>query len=375
MYKRQRESVDGVNRRIGGMFSDPRIIGTHWHLLTSYFSQSIGDSWRLSLIRPLYSLKAKWSAEIKGANVHGILNRYERGKVMAEYHHALSTWNLSLTRSTGTRRRYNRISAWYSYREDLFTLTAGQDIGESPKDQKLSTLGLTVMHASSEFVRDRFIDKLGDVEDIELGSSYQLSLSHSDKIYGSDRDETGISICFHSTSRVNGGGYLRSEMKFKSGLREISFENSVFSGQVRYLMKGRSQPHSLAFRLAWQMGVDPYLNRQVLLGSNNGLRGYRSNRFEGKGMLLLNSEVRVLFLRTRYLVLGGVLFADMGYIWRGEFGEIEPSKIRRGIGVGLRIELPRLNGSPVYRFDMGYPLDPERGDPTRVISFGLGHVF
>ncbi|HEX28862.1 TPA: hypothetical protein ENG04_02135 [Candidatus Poribacteria bacterium] len=374
MFKYERESVDGVNRRIGGSFSDPRIIGTHWHLTASYFSQSIGDSWKLSLVRPLYSLKAKWSAEIKGADIHDLLNRYKGGKVVAEYHHALSTWDLLLTRSTGTRRRYNRISIWHSYREDLFTLTEGRDIIGSPKNRKLSTLGLTAMHASSEFVRDKFVDKLGDVEDIELGSSYQISLFHSDRIYGSDRNETGVSARFHSTNRMY-GGYLRSEMRLKSGLREISLDNSVFSGQVRYLMKVKSQPHSLAFRLAWRMGVDPYLNRQILLGNNNGLRGYRSNRFEGEGMLLLNCEVRVLFFKTRYLVLGGVLFADMGYIWHGKFEEIEPSKIRRGIGVGLRIELPRLNGSPVYRLDVGYPLDPERGDPRRVISFGLGHLF
>lgn len=374
MFRYERGSVNGVNRRIGGMFSDPRIIGTHWHLTASYFSQSIGNSWRLSLIRPLYSLKARWSAAIKGANVHDTLNRYEGGKVVAEYHHALSTWDLSLTRSTGTRRRYNRISIWYSYREDLFTLMKGKDRDEPPEERKLSTLGLTFMHATSEFVRDRFVDKLGDVEDIELGSSYQISLSHSDKIYGSDRNETDVSLRLRSTDRVN-GGYLRSEVRFRSGLREISFENSIFSGQIRYLMKVRSQPHSLAFRLAWQMGVDPYLNRQILLGGNNGLRGYRTNRFEGRGMMLLNAEARALFLQTRYLVLGGVLFADMGYIWQRELSRIEPSRIRRGVGAGLRIELPRLNGSPLYRLDVGYPLDPERGDPTYVISFGLGHIF
>jgi outer membrane protein insertion porin family len=371
----EREGVDGVRHRIGGTFSDPRIIGTHWHFLTSYFSQPIGDSWRLSLTRPLYSLKARWSARIGTATIHDTIRWYENGEVKAEYQHASAGWNIALTHSTGTRRRYTRLSIWYSYREDLFTLVGTPEISTPLRDRKLGTLGVTTLHASSEFVQDRFVDKLGEVEDIELGSGYEISLFHSNRIYGSDRNETGILVRFSSASRVYQGDYLRSEIGFKSNLRETVFENPVLSGQVRYLLKNPSSPQSLAFRVTWQFGMDSHLPRQILLGSNNGLRGYRPNRFDGDKMILLNAEARLVFFRSRYIVLGGVLFADMGYIWRGPITDFDLRGPRRGAGLGLRVELPRLNGSPIYRLDIGYPLDAEEGDPERIISFGLGHVF
>jgi outer membrane protein assembly factor BamA len=113
----------------------------------------------------------------------------------------------------------------------------------------------------------------------------------------------------------------------------------------------------------------------MLLGDNRGLRGYKRNRFDGDGILLLNGELRLVFLATKYAVIGGALFADAGYIWEGPMPDLNLFSPRRGVGCGIRVGLPILNGLPIYRLDLGYPLDAEAGDPDWTVSFGMGQFF
>ena len=369
-YER-RSGEEGVRYKIGGSFSDPRLFGTHWHLSASYFSQPIGNSWRLSLVRPLYSLKTKWSTEMELMNLHVERAWYEDGRVGSRYDHSLSGWRFALTRSTGTRRRYTRASIWFAYREDKYSpIWIGG--AEAPfRDQREGALGLSLTRATSAFVQDRFIDKLGEVEDIELGDKYRVSLRRSDRLFGGDFDETRLSLVLSSARRLREGrDYLRARLVANARLKGTYLENPIISAEAKYLAR-LPFGQTVALRAAYRYGIDPRRPAQILLGGNNGLRGYPRNGFSGDGVAVLNLEDRTVIFKSRYIVVGIVLFADVGCIWREGSREIY-----RSVGGGLRVGLPRLNGSPVYRFDLGYPLDG-RFEPrlNRSISFGMGHVF
>ncbi|MBI1922821.1 hypothetical protein HYR99_01080, partial [Candidatus Poribacteria bacterium] len=74
------------------------------------------------------------------------------------------------------------------------------------------------------------------------------------------------------------------------------------------------------------------------------------------------------------IVVGGVLFADIGHVWNGESFDLRDAK--RSIGFGLRFSIPKLTESRVYRIDFAYPLDTAGKLSFKpVITSAIGHAF
>jgi len=115
-------------------------------------------------------------------------------------------------------------------------------------------------------------------------------------------------------------------------------------------------------------GDAPYLE-QFLIGGGETLRGYRSDRFAGARMVVLNTEYR--FPVTENLL--GVVFVDVGDAWGGSLVD-DPLVVglgdasfdaQLGYGAGIRVRTPI---GPL-RLDLGFS---EEGTETH---FGLSHMF
>jgi len=113
-------------------------------------------------------------------------------------------------------------------------------------------------------------------------------------------------------------------------------------------------------------GEAPYLE-QFLIGGHESLRGYRTDRFAGSRMAILNTEYR--FPLTGNLL--GVVFVDVGDAWGGAiardpfFQGDETYTSHVGYGVGIRVRTPI---GPL-RLDLGFS---EEGTETH---FGARHMF
>ena len=118
--------------------------------------------------------------------------------------------------------------------------------------------------------------------------------------------------------------------------------------------------------------VQTSLGQQEGLGGNNSIRGLLQNRFVGKGIAMLNSDLRWRFKEFRlrnkpaYLLLSE--FVDVGRVWDQSIkpGEIA-SGLHMGYGAGLRLGLgpsfavaldvgrsPDTKGTQIY-IGLGYP--------------------
>ncbi|MFH1679523.1 MAG: outer membrane protein assembly factor BamA [Candidatus Eisenbacteria bacterium] len=93
-----------------------------------------------------------------------------------------------------------------------------------------------------------------------------------------------------------------------------------------------------------------------------GLRGYDDrdvvpvgNDFDlgGRTMLVLSAEYKFPFVEQIF----GLFFFDAGNTWNS-FREISPNDLKRGVGFGIRFEIPMLGQ---MGFDFGYGLDREEG--------------
>jgi outer membrane protein assembly factor BamA len=80
-------------------------------------------------------------------------------------------------------------------------------------------------------------------------------------------------------------------------------------------------------------------------GTENAMRGYRMNRFQDKGKILMNAEYRFPIWKK----LGGNVFVDYGTVWPS-LKRINFQKSALGLGLGLRYYLENF----VARLDLGF---------------------
>ncbi len=370
-YERKQEDQD-TRHYFSMLFLEPRLFASHWEFMGNFIQNEIGDSWEVRLRRPFYALKSRWAAELSTSDRTGIAKWYRDGSVLDEFRRHSNGQSAGITYALGQRHSYVRISGWYTHRRDDYTPL--RPVSEARfEDTEVDLLGTSVLRQRIHYTRDVFVDKMGEVEDVELGSSYGVSIGRSFEFLGGVRNEIASALGGRVRLRVPPHGYLVAGMQLSGSSRDRSWRDIQFSGDVRFLMKDLLY-QTLALRLQCKLAFQSNGRRQILLGLGSGLRGYAARAFDGDRLILLNLETRRVFLRHSLAVLGWALFTDIGYIWRSDesFDLWHP---KRSIGVGLRVGIPRLSGAPVYRLDFAWALDSR--EPTslgKAIIFSMGNM-
>jgi len=103
------------------------------------------------------------------------------------------------------------------------------------------------------------------------------------------------------------------------------------------------------------------------LGSNQNLRGYDNNRYEGNSLLLVNMEY--LTPKYNYKPLRYIYFLDIGNVY-DDFGDILHHHLKVGTGFGIRWKIPSLVKVDL-RMDIGYGIS----DHDYHLTFGTRHAF
>lgn len=147
------------------------------------------------------------------------------------------------------------------------------------------------------------------------------------------------------------------------GNKNASYAKFILDLRKYLLLFGQNDV--LAFRLRFQKisGDDiPLFELSVLGGGSteNAMRGYKMNRFQDKGKILLNTEYRFPIWKR----LGGNIFVDYGIVWPG-LKRMNFQKSAVDIGWGLRYYLENF----IARFDMGFSKEGIG------IYFQFNHIF
>ncbi|MDE0301061.1 MAG: hypothetical protein OXN17_20720 [Candidatus Poribacteria bacterium] len=392
-YQRISEAGERTRSLIRTRYTDPRLFSSHLEFDGHYTQKREGDSWQVSLKRPQYTLKTRWSAAFLASEHVDLKRWYENGKKTETFDRSLYRGTGQITRYFGTRHRQVQLSVWGFSERSRFELleshsspnlgatwgaTKRRESQFSPRDRDIKILGISIGRRDIDFVRTRYVNQMGRVEDIAVGYGYSMSMGYGSPFYGSDRSETVLNWLFSSSLAHQDSLFLNIHADYT-----IQFSNrnrdSVFKGRVKSVRKDLFY-QTLAVQLSSVFEFGREEESQVILDGEHGMRGYSPYAFSGEKMIILNIESRSIFNggifeRLKSLVaVGSVIFLDLGYIWSGnEFVFNEP---KRSVGAGLRFSIPRLSGSRVFRFDLAYPLDM-RGGTSRVpvITYGIGHVF
>ena len=374
-YQQIREEGEDPRHLISGLYKVFRLFDSHWEFDGVYTQKREGISWEASLKRPLYSLQTRWSAEFTAAESVDEVRWYEQGVKTAVFTQSRQSESGQIIRSFGDRRRQTQIALWTASERTHFN-----EVERLPsstvnfQDRNTRLIGVSLGHRKVNFVRTRFLNKMGRVEDIGVGYGYGVSIGRASPFYGADRRETRVSLFLNGSQAYQDLLFVNGRAGVTTRFVAHEEEDSVLQASIKAVRKNLFLRQTLAAQISADMQFGLKGEQQVLLGGNSGLRGYAPRQFSGTKRIRLNLESRTIFWEHPLVVIGSAVFADVGYIWTGNASDIGIPK--RSVGFGLRLGLPKLSGSRVYRADLAYPLDgPTKPSLIPVFTYAIGHAF
>ena len=374
-YQQIREEGEDPRHLISGLYRVFRLFDSHWEFDGVYTQKREGISWEAGLKRPLYSLQTRWSANFTASESADETRWYEQGVKTAAFTRNRQSESGQVIRSFGDRRRQTQLALWMASDRTHFN-----EIERLPsstadfQDRNTRMIGVSLGHRKVNFIRTRFLNKMGRVEDIGVGYGYGVSIGRASPLYGSDRRETDVNLFLNASQAYRDVLFLNGRAGLATRFIAHEGEDSVFQASIKAVHKDLFLRQTLAALISTNQQFGLGGERQVLLGGNSGLRGYDLRQFSGTKRVRLNVESRMIFWEHSLIVVGSAIFADVGYIWEGDAFDIGTPI--RSVGFGLRLGLPKLSGSRVYRADLAYPLDGmEKRSLIPVFTYAIGHAF
>jgi hypothetical protein len=350
--------VDRTSDRV--LLSNDRAFGTWTAASLSLARNSDGERQALSVVRPFYSLDAHWAAGATAVKDNRIDAVYNAGQVVSEYRHrqeqaeVFAGW--SRGRVDGWVQRY---SIGISLLDDRYApepgLTAPAALNA---DQRL--IGPFVRY---ELIEDRYEkvvnrDMIGIPEFVALGFNSTVQLGWADTGLGSSHD----ALLYQAA--VSRGFVPWPEQTL---LASASISGQYSDGRVRRQLFGVDAKYYLPQGGRWLFYAaasadtltHPDVLDMLLLGGDNGLRGYPLRYQAGDRRALFTAEERLYsnaFVWNLFRV-GAAAFVDVGRAWGGPHVNTANPGWLADVGIGLRISNVRVSTKDVLHIDIAFPLN------------------
>lgn len=338
-------------------YRDPLLAGTRARLDVSYSNNSDGQERRLDVVRPFFALESRWAAGALTQAQRQIDQVYAGGEIVDRFRHQLDRVEVFGGWSAGLRQgRAQRLTTGFTFEHHRFKPDE-HFLGPTilPEDRKLAYPWIGFERVGDAFVEEQDLDQIARVEDLRLGTNLSARLGLSSPALSGDRTrlifESRLSRGYRPGDR-----HLLLLNTFVSGrYGTAGFENLWAGGNVRYYLRnlGRHQFVALAgLDLAGNLDRE----NQLLLGGDNGLRGYPVRFQDGDRRFLLTLEQRFYHPRQffRLVYAGAAVFLDTGNAWDGD----QPGGgLLTDVGLGLRLSPSRSGRDTIVHLDVAFPLD------------------
>jgi hypothetical protein len=361
----------GVDRDLGYIrYRDPNLLGSRVRLDGEIARANDGREKRFEIERPFYSLDTRWGLGATFLDVTRIEPHYQLGRVRNRYG---KTWQFGEIRGGWSRglvgdrtRRWLAGFTWDDY--DFYRARKRPRPGPIPPDRALMYPWI-----GGEWIRDGYVvahdlDKIERSEDLNLGRQASLRFGRTIPRFGSTFADWVLSGSFSDGKRWGGRHLVLTSATLWGRVRDSKATDTLLSGSVRYFWNDFSNGRLLiGAQLAIARDLDP--DRQLLLGGDNGLRGYPLRYQQGDRLALLTVEQRVYRDREYFHLfrLGAAGFFDVGRAWDPypSTRNLAVDGVLRDIGIGLRVSSSRSSRAAMVHFDVAYPLDGP-GDISKV---------
>lgn len=372
---------------LGGRYTMPKVGGSHIRFVAEanvFINRELGEtegsSGVLSYGQPLYSTEARWSwgATIQWRNEvfrrycpnDGVtpcadgLRGFDAGATEAvdaipyRYRSDVLVGQEFVTRSFGQRTKHDISFGMDATRrafraDDLggYDRAAADEFAAEVLPVGDTRIGPFIEYRTYATSHMHALDfeTLGLQEDIPIGHEAILKLSAITTALNSSRNFLGVYAAARYAVPL-GDGMAAAFVESATDIQSDAIPDAAIEAG------GRVITPRLGFgRLVVDGRVlhryRNYLNRISSLGGNTRLRGYPTQAFLGKDVVVANLEFRTRPVEILSCQLGGAVFFDAGDAFDGA-SDFAP---KQSAGFGLRILFPQLD-RVVLRADWGFPL-------------------
>ncbi len=352
-------------------YDDPQILGSWWRGHVAYSDNSDGSYGAFNIGRPFYSLDTRWSSGLGVASGDRIDSRYQLGKVLDRYDEAADHFEVSYGRSSGLQDGWaKRWLAGLRYDRSAFTALPDEALAAPlPADRTLAYPYVGIEWIEDDFTTVHNQDQLARTEDLEFGRSLRAELGMASPVWGADESAAVFALHGEAGKRYGESRSLFLLADATGRWAMAGLQDTLLQAEARYYQ--RQSPKALFFASARGAVVEhPDLDHQLLLGGDNGLRGYPLRYQSGTESALFTVEERFYtnWFPLHLFNVGAAMFADAGRTWgRDVTGEL-PYGWLADAGVGLRLGNARSGLGNVLHIDIAVPVVREPGiDPYQLV--------
>ena len=341
--------------------SNTHAFGTWTDVSFAYADNSDGHLHDFAVNRPFYALDTREAAGVMGNDDAQTDSLYDRGNIIDQFHSQRNFLSAYGGWSPGLKNGWvQRVSAGVTYDEYQFSpLSSWTGATVLPEDRRFLYPWVEYDLLADDYVRFYNHDQILRTEDFHLGTITTLRVGWADSALGSSRS----ALIFQSTAgrgfrSADGNSTLLLASDFSGRVQNGTLYNGIADASVRYYLEQSSKWlffTTLVGTKSWR----PDLDDQVLLGGDNGLRGYPLRYQDGTARALWTIEQRYFtdWFPFRLFRVGGAIFFDAGRTW-GQPPLAEPSLgLLKDAGFGLRLGNARSGLGNVIHVDVAFPFE------------------
>jgi hypothetical protein len=347
-------------------YSDPSVLGSRWTGALAYVDSSDGNQRIAQLSRPFYALDTQWSATLSGQTYDRTVSRYFLGNIVDQFNNDEKTYLIEGGVSTGLVDGWSRrlkFGMYYDRNDFLPTPATTLPAKPLPPDRTLS-----YPFVGFDIIQDRYgkagdENQIGKTEDLYYGTEVTGEIGYSDAAFGANHDALMV-----KSALVHGLEWPHEQQLFlnwdlSSRLESDHARNLISDAAVRYYWRWR--PDWLLYgSLSGTVThlLDPDV--QLLLGGDNGLRGYplRYEAGTSRGLLTVEQRVFTDWYPFRLIRVGAAAFADVGRTWGSGVVGNSDLGLLSDVGLGLRLGNVRSGLGNVLHLDIALPLKEVPGN-------------
>jgi hypothetical protein len=340
-------------------YVDPNLLGSWWKLATAFSSLSDGSEQACALERPFYSLDARWSANVAAADTVSSVSRYSLGERVERFDMQQRLLDIGGGSSAGLHDGW--VTRYlFGFRHDGREFAARDDdlTASIPDDRVVAYPWIGIQVIEDEYVRTRNLDQIGLTEDLYLGRSARLELGWAGTAFGSTRDALVLNGSMQAGADPGASQYLINSLGFHGRIEDGDIANGLIEFNSRYYL--RQSPRRVLFAsLSGSLASNLDPEQQLLLGGDNGLRGYPLRYQAGNAAALVTLEQRFYthWQPLRLFNVGAAMFLDAGRTWGHDDFAAPPAGWLTDVGLGLRLGSIRSGLGNVLHIDLAFPLD------------------
>ena len=212
-------------------------------------------------------------------------------------------------------------------------------------------------------------DMIGRREDVYLGTAWSASLGYAATGLGSSDNAWLLAGSLTSAREYRPGRQWSVGTATRGRLQSGDLRDAVLTAQARhYWQIGRRQTFYASMTGTLTEELDP--DRQLLLGAEEGLRGYPLRYQTGTASALVTLEHRIYtdWYPFRFFHVGGAAFFDTGRTWGPTLSGEPPRGWLSDVGLGLRLGNSRSGLGSTIHVDFTYALNAVPGEDRFTIS-------